>query len=87
MVDMTSTHNAFQADPVRPVDAPHDALDTELQDDLDTELDEPGDFDLDDELAETEDWESGYADDADDDEDPESTGDYDLAEMEGSGLG
>jgi GTP-binding protein HflX len=50
----------YEVDEVRPVDEPV----------------EPHDFDLDDALAETEEWESGYAD-----EDPEeSTGDLDLAE-------
>ncbi|HSE54735.1 MAG TPA: hypothetical protein VLB03_03340, partial [Nocardioidaceae bacterium] len=55
-----AAYETYEADTVRPVDEPV----------------EPRDFDLDDALAETEEWESGYAD-----EDPEeSTGDLDLAE-------
>ena len=64
MTESQKAHEAeyetYETDPVRPIDEPL----------------EPRDFDLDDALAETEEWESGYAD-----EDPEeSTGDLDLAE-------
>jgi GTPase len=76
LVDMTNAHNAFDADPVRPVDQP---LDETLDDD-------PGDFSLDEALAETDHWDgeaedsfrSGYAE-----EDPEATtGELDLAERQ-----